>query len=137
MNTETRLKHHELTGTVIRTFYRVYNELGVGFLESVYEQALSIALHEAGVPSERQVEMAVRYHGRVVGEFRADMIVAGLVILEVKAVRTLDPAHVAQLLNYLRVTDLEVGLLLNFGHRPQFRRLLFDNHRKEVVELSP
>jgi len=126
------LKQHELTERIIGLFYDVYNELGHGFLESVYEQALAIALAQAGSAVERQVPVLVWFRGRQVGDFRADMVVERKVLLELKAARTIDEAHEKQLLNYLRATDIEVGLLLNFGIKPQFRRLVYENERKKI-----
>ena len=130
--TEIGLKHSALTDKIIGAFYDVYNELGYGFLESVYEEALAIALQEAGLRVQRQVSITVWFRGQDVGDFRGDLLVDGAVLLELKAGRTLDKAHEAQLLHYLRATEIEVGLLLNFGEQPQFRRLLFDNERKKI-----
>ena len=126
------LKHHELTEKIIGVFYDVYNELGHGFLESVYEQALAFALVQAGMRVERQVPVSVWFRGQQIGDFRADLLVEGKVLLELKAARTIDQAHEKQLLNYLRATDIEVGLLLNFGVTPQFRRLVYENERKKI-----
>ena len=128
------LKHSELTDKIIGVFYDVYNELGHGFLESTYAEALAMALEESGVTATRGVPVPVWFRGRKIGQYYADIIVEGLVLLEVKASRTLEPAHEAQLLHYLRATEVEVGLLLNFSIRPQFRRLLFDNERKKIRE---
>jgi GxxExxY protein len=111
-------------------FFDVYNQLGPGFLESVYVEALALALTQAGLAVEREMLLTVYFRGRVVGRFRADLIVNGTVLVETKAASKLHPVYEAQVLNYLRSTVLEVGLLLNFGARPQFRRLLFDNVRK-------
>lgn len=130
--TEIGLKHSALTDKIIGAFYDVYNELGYGFLESVYEEALAIALQEAGLRVQRQVSITVWFRGQDVGDFRGDLLIDGAVLLELKAGRTLDKAHEAQLLHYLRATEIEVGLLLNFGEQPQFRRLLFDNERKKI-----
>ncbi|HLG15529.1 MAG TPA: GxxExxY protein [Blastocatellia bacterium] len=124
------LKHEELTRKIIGVFYEVYNELGPGFLESVYEGAMEIALAEAGLRVERQVPVPVWFRGRQVGDFKADLLIEGLVIIELKAVRAFDPSHEAQLLNYLRATEIEVGLLLNFGPKPEFKRFAYDNERK-------
>ncbi|MEK6303007.1 MAG: GxxExxY protein [Acidobacteriota bacterium] len=130
-NQEKRgFKHGELTQKIIGVFYEVYNELGHGFLESVYEEAMLIALTETGLRTGQQVQTLVWFRGRKVGDFKADIFVEGSVILELKAARALEPVHEAQLLNYLRATDIEVGLLLNFGVKPQFKRLAFDNDRK-------
>jgi len=128
------LKHSDLTDKVIGVFYDVYNELGHGFLESTYAEALVVALEESGLSTAREVPVPVWFRGRKVGQYYADLIVEGVVLLELKAARALDSAHEAQLLHYLRATDVEVGLLLNFGLRPQFRRLLFDNERKKIRE---
>jgi GxxExxY protein len=126
------LKHRELTEKIIGVFYDVYNELGHGFLETIYEQALAIALAQAGMKVERQVGVSVWFRSQQVGDFRADMRVDGKVLLELKAARAIDQAHEKQLLNYLRATDIEVGLLLNFGVKPQFRRLVYENERKKI-----
>ena len=127
-----RLKHSELTDKIIGVFYDVYNELGLGFLESTYAEALLVALQESGLSAVREVPVPVWFRNRKIGQYYADLIVEGVVLLELKAARTLESAHEAQLLHYLRATEVEVGLLLNFGLRPQFRRLLFDNERKKI-----
>ena len=126
------LKHSELTDKIIRVFYDVYNELGHGFLESTYSEAMVMALAESGLTAVREVPVPVWFHGKRVGEYFADLLVDGTILLELKAVRAIESAHEAQLLHYLRATEIEVGLLLNFGLRPQFRRLLFDNDRKKI-----
>jgi len=125
------LKHSDLTDKIIGTFYEVYNELGFGFLESVYEEAMKIALESKDLKVEQQVPVPVWFRGRKVGSFEADLVVNELVIIELKAVRAIDDAHIAQLLNYLRATEIEVGLVLNFGHKAEFRRKAFDNNRKK------
>ena len=131
MNTDEHgLKHSRITEKIIGVFVEVYNELGPGFLESVYVGALSIALCEARLSVERELQVDVNFRGNFVGRFRADLVVNRAVLIETKACPRLHPLHEAQVLNYLRATALEVGLLLNFGSRPQFRRLLFDNPRK-------
>ncbi len=129
-----RLKHSGLSEKIIGIFYDVYNELGHGFLESTYAEALVVALKESGLTVAREVPVPVWFRGRKVGQYYADLIVEGVVLLELKAVRVLESAHEAQLLHYLRATEVEVGLLLNFGLHPQFRRLLFDNERKKIRE---
>ncbi|MFZ3275995.1 MAG: GxxExxY protein [Candidatus Sulfotelmatobacter sp.] len=134
MNTSLGLMHSELTEKITGVFYDVYNELGNGFLESTYAEALVVALEESGLSTAREVPVPVWFRGRKVGQYYADVIVDRVVLLERKAARTLESAHEAQLLHYLRATDVEVGLLLNFGLRPQFRRLLFDNERKKIRE---
>jgi len=126
-----KLKHSELTDKIIGIFYEVYNELGFGFLESVYENSLFIALRAKGFKVEQQVSIPVWFRGQRVGDFVTDLLVEDKVILELKAVRAFDESHNAQLLNYLRATEIEVGLLLNFGQSAEFKRLAFDNHRKK------
>jgi GxxExxY protein len=126
------LQHGELTEKIIGVFYDVYNELGYGFLESVYEESLVISLREAGLRLERQLAIPVWFRGHQAGQFRGDILVEGKILLELKSTRTLEAAHEAQLLHYLKSTEIEIGLLLNFGARPQFRRLLFDNQRKKI-----
>ncbi len=133
---ERGLKHPEITEGLIGIFFDVYNELGHGFLESVYEQAFSISLGERGIFFERQVAVPVWCHGRQIGDFRADIVVEKKVIVELKTGRAIDPAWEKQLLNYLRATEIEVGLLFNFGAEPQFRRFVFDNERKQI-RVSP
>jgi GxxExxY protein len=131
MNTDGHgLKYKELTGRIIGVFYQVYDELGHGFLESVYQKCLAISLREAGLSVCWPVKIPVWFRGHQVGNFEGDMLGENVVLLELKAVRVLDNSHQAQLLNYLRATEIEVGLLLNFGVRPEFKRLLFDNPRK-------
>jgi GxxExxY protein len=131
MNTDGHgLKHQELTGKILRVFYEVYNELGYGFLESVYQRSLGLSLREAGLSVCSPIAIPVWFRGQQVGRFEGDMLVEKSVLLELKAVRRLDTSHQAQLLNYLRATEIEVGLLLNFGVRPEFKRLVFDNPRK-------
>jgi GxxExxY protein len=129
---QINLKHGDLTDRIIGIFYDVYNELGYGFLESVYEESLLIALRDAGLTVDRQVPVPVWFRNHRVGDFRADLLVENSVLLELKSARLLESAHEAQLLHYLKSTDIEVGMLLNFETRPQFRRLLFDNERKKI-----
>jgi len=128
----TGLKHCELTEKIIGVFYEVYNELGYGFLESTYAEAMFLALAQSGLRAAREVAVPVWFRSVKVGQYFADMVVDNSVLLELKTARSLEPAHEAQLLHYLRATEIEVGLLLNFGQRPQFRRLLFDNERKKI-----
>ncbi len=108
----------------------MYNALGYGFLEKVYENAMLIELERERIPVISQAPIKVSYETKVVGEYFADMLVDGKVIVEIKAGQSLAPEHEAQLLNYLKATDAEVGLLLNFGSRPQVKRKVFDNFRK-------
>jgi len=124
-------KYKEITDIILKSFYEVYNELGDGFLESVYENALYIVLAEYGLHVERQKDISVLFRGNNIGDFRTDLIVDEKVIVEIKAIRNLDPVHEAQVLNYLKATNIEVGLLLNFGRKPEFKRLVYDNKRKK------
>ena len=127
------LKHADVTREIIRAFFAVYNELGHGYLESIYEKALWLALAERGVPAEAQRRVTVWYRQQPVGDFRTDLIVADKVLVELKCARAIDPAHEAQVMNYLRATELEVGLLVNFGPEPGFKRFVFDNHLKRSL----
>jgi len=127
---ERGLKHADLTERLIGIFFNLYNELGHGFLESVYEQAFSVVLAENKIFFERQIAIPVRFHGQVIGEFRADLLVDKKVLIELNTGRDIDPAWEKQLLNYLRATDIEVGLLFNFRPNAQFRRYAFENQRK-------
>jgi len=124
--------HADVTDRILKVFYEVYNELGGGFLESVYHKAFAIALRQAGLAVSDEVAVPVYFRGTVVGDFRADLTVNGRVLLELKAVSALDKAHEGQILNYLRATDFETGLLLNFGPKPQFKRFLLDNQHKKI-----
>ncbi len=123
-------KYHRLTEEIIRIFYTVYNRLGYGFLEKVYENAMMIEFAKAGIPAKAQSPINVVYDGQVIGEYFADIVVDDKIVLELKAARSLGPENEAQMLNYLKATDKEVGLLLNFGPRPEIKRKVFDNARK-------
>jgi GxxExxY protein len=124
--------HADVTDTVLKVFYEVYNELGGGFIESVYHKAFAMALRQAGLAIAVEEPVPVYFRGVVIGDFRADLTVNGSVLLELKAVSALDKAHEGQILNYLRATDFEVDLLLNFGPKPQFKRFLLDNQQKRI-----
>jgi GxxExxY protein len=121
------------TSEIIRCFYQVYNTLGFGFLEKVYENALFLELKNSGIHCARQVPIKVYYLGHQVGDYYADIIVNNNVILELKAVETLAEEHEFQLINYLKATNLEVGLLLNFGKKPQIKRKIYTNDRKALT----
>lgn len=120
----------ELTGGLIKVFYKVYNALGYGFIESVYHNALILELVDGGFAVESEKPIVVFYNNKVVGTFSADLVVNGKILIELKAKESLHPAHEAQLLNYLRSTDIEVGLLFNFGKTPEFKRKFFPNGSK-------
>ena len=126
------LKHGLITDQILKVFYEVYNELGHGCLESVYHRSLVRALQSVGLNVCSRVAIPVWFRGTQVGHFEADILVEKCVLLELKATRTLDSSHRAQLLNYLRATEIEVGLLLNFGEKPEFKRVIFDNLKKQT-----
>ena len=130
-NTEIkRIKPDETTDKIIKIFYRVYGKLGYGFLEKVYENAMMIELKKEGIPAVAGWPIRVLYEKEIVGEYFADLLVDNKVIVEIKVARNLAPEDEAQLLNYLKATDAEVGLLLNFGPKPEIKRKLFENYRK-------
>ncbi len=122
--------HEEITSEIIAAFYVVYNRLGYGFLEKVYENALIFELRKRGFIVKQQVPIQVYYEGQIVGEYFADLLVQDKVILELKVVEQIIKAHEAQIVNYLKATNLEVGLVLNFGPKPEFKRKIFTNARK-------
>jgi len=118
------LLYEELTGKILEVCFEVMNELGSGFLESVYEKALIIALEQKGIKATSQVPLSVKFRGKIAGEFFADILVEDKIILEIKAVKALLPEHQAQLINYLKATGKDVGLLINFGKpKLEYRRL--------------
>jgi GxxExxY protein len=119
------LKHSELSKKIIAAAYNVHNELGRGFLERVYKNALAIELEEAGLKCSREVPLKVSYHNRIVGDYYADIIVEDKIVVEVKAVNKLDSIHEVQLVNYLKATGLNVGLLINFGQSVEVKRRIF------------
>ena len=131
MNTDYHdAKNKNLTEKIIKIFYKVYNNLGYGFLEKVYENAMMIEFKRIGIPVVSQSAIKVVYESEVIGEYFADILVDNKVIVEIKALKSLAVENEAQLLNYLKATDIEVGLLLNFGPKPDFKRKVFDNIRK-------
>jgi len=123
--------HEEITQAILKAFYKVYNTLGYGFLEKVYENALAHELTRAGLAVKQHMPVHVYYGEQLVGDYFADLVVEGKVIVELKAAEALRPEHEAQLLNYLKATEMEVGLLLNFGPEPTFVRKIFTNDRKK------
>ena len=122
---EMDLLHKDLTDLIIRAFYKVYNELGYGFLEKVYENALIIELNKLGLSVDQQVRVKVYYDKNAVGFYIADLLVESSVIVEIKAAESLGYDHECQLINYLKASKIEVGLLLNFGKKPSFKRKVF------------
>ena len=136
MDKNDKYLHSALTSTIIKAYYNVYNSLGYGFLEKVYENAMMIELKKFDLKCEKQVSVTVFYDSEKVGEYYADIVVNDSVIIELKACEYLLEEHEAQLLNYLRATDIEVGLLLNFGKEAEFKRKAFSNiyknHNKQT-----
>ena len=131
MGNSPKLKHGDITSKILHVFFKkVYHQLGYGFLEKVYENAMVIELRRMGLKVTPQTKIDVYYGTEIVGEYYADLLVEDAVIVELKATRRILEEHEAQLLNYLRATPYEVGLLLNFGPKPEFRRKVFDNERK-------
>jgi GxxExxY protein len=124
-------EQNELTDRIIKIFYKVYDKLGYGFLEKVYQNAMMIEFKRAGINATAQSPIRVLYDKEIVGEYFADILVDEKVIVEKKASRSLTQDNEAQLLNYLKATDVEVGLLLNFGPKAELKRKLFDNFRKK------
>lgn len=133
MKEDPNYKHSEITDKIIRSFYTVYNKLGFGFLEKVYEHALLIELRKMGISVVNQFMIKVHYDGTEVGNYFADLFVEEKVIVEIKAAEGLIEEHEAQLVNYLKATNIEVGLLLNFGKTPSFKRKVFSNNYKTLI----
>jgi GxxExxY protein len=123
-------KYQELTGKIIKAGQNVHNVLGYGFLEKVYHNAMVLELRKSGFDVESEKPISVYYDGQIVGEYFADIVVADKVILEIKAVQAINPAHEAQLVNYLKATNIDVGLLLNFGKSLEVKRKIFETARQ-------
>jgi GxxExxY protein len=128
---EDNYKHSELTEKIIKEAYFVFNELGYGFLEKVYENALYIRLNNQGLKTKQQYPINVFFENELVGEYCADLIVEDKVIVELKAIQELTKIHETQLVNYLKATEIEVGLLINFGPKLEFKRRVFSQHHKK------
>ena len=126
--------HEDITGRTIQAFFKVYNTLGFGFLEKVYENALRLELIKAGLFVYQQKNVKVYYENTQVGDYFADLVINEIVIVELKAAEALREEHEAQLINYLKATNIEVGLLFNFGKQPEFRRKIFSNDRKTISQ---
>ena len=124
------MKHEEVTEQIIKAFYKVYNTLGFGFLEKVYENAMYIELTEMGFKVDRQKKVLVYYNKQVVGDYCSDLIIQDIVLCELKTHERLLEDNENQLINYLKATNIEVGLLLNFGKKPEIRRKIYDNDKK-------
>ncbi len=123
MNKEYR--YSDLSGNIIAAAYNVHNGLGQGFFEKVYRNALAIELEGKDIKYKMEVPLTVKYKGRVVGEYYADIIVNEKIVLEIKAVSSLNPSHELQLVNYLKATEMNVGLLINFGKSVEIKRRVF------------
>lgn len=130
---DNNFKYSELTDLIIKAYYIVYNKLGYGFLERIYENALLIELSKLGLKCIKQKPISVYYDGLIIGEYFADIIVNDVVIIELKAAESLCTEHECQLVNYLKATDIEVGLLLNFGKKPQFKRKVLTAEYKILI----
>ena len=130
------MKYEELTDKVINVFYKVYNTLGYGFLEKIYEKAMIIEFEKMGLDYVNQSPVKVYYEGEVLGNYVADFIVENKIIVELKAIRQLAKTDENQLLNYLTATGLEVGLLLNYGEKPEIKRKVFDNELKRYKQSN-
>ncbi|MDP4262031.1 MAG: GxxExxY protein [Bacteroidota bacterium] len=128
------MKHEGITEKIIQAFYKVYNTLGYGFLEKVYLNALFIELATMGFKVDKEKRILVYYFGNVVGDYNADLIVEEVVAVELKAIEFLVEENEHQLINYLKATNIEVGLLLNFGKKPQVKRKIFDNDKKPMLK---
>ena len=128
----TNFLHKKLSDSILKIYYEVYNNLGYGFLEKVYQNAMYLELKSQGYNVEPQKQIKVYYKEMVVGEYYADLLIDNTIILELKACECLMDAHKAQLINYLRATDIEVGMLLNFGETPEFKRFIYTNDRKNL-----
>jgi GxxExxY protein len=126
------LKHGDVTDRIVRAFYQVYNTLGYGFLEKVYENSMALELRKVGLQVRPQAPIQVCYDGVQVGEYYADLLVEECVIVELKAADALAPEHHAQVINYLKATRIEVGLLMNFGPKPEVKRKVFETARKQL-----
>jgi GxxExxY protein len=125
----SRLLHHELTDKLLGVFFDTYNELGYGFSEFVCSSVLAIALADAGLEVVQEARLPVTFRGRIVATFRADIVVNGVVIVEVKARPEIERRDQAQVLNYLKASGFAVGLVVNFGPRPTFKRVVYETAR--------
>lgn len=130
----SNLLHKKITDAVLRAYYDVYNELGHGFLEKVYQNAIYFELKSLGYNVEAQKQIKVYFRNQLVGEYYADILIEDKVIIELKACELLMNVHIAQLMNYLKATEVEVGLLLNFGEKPEFKRIIYTNDRKKNLK---
>lgn len=130
----TGILHKSITDAILKVFYDVYNELGYGFLEKVYQNAMYFELKSLGYKVEAQKQIKVYFKKQLVGEYYSDLLVEDKVIVELKATELLMNVHVAQIMNYLKATLIEIGLLINFGEEPEFKRLYYSNDRKSNIK---
>jgi len=126
------MKYQEITSKIIKCAYTVHKNLGFGFLENVYQNALMIEVANADLYAEKEKKIQVLYNGQVVGDYVADIVVEKKIICELKSTKEINPAHEAQLVNYLKATGLEVGLLINFGEQVRVKRKIFNKHGKPL-----
>lgn len=126
----TNLLHKSITDVILKVYFEVYNELGYGFLEKVYQNAMYLELKSLGYKVEAQKQIKVYFKKQLVGEYYSDLLVEDKVIVELKATELIMNVHVAQIMNYLKATSIEVGMLLNFGEESEFKRLIYTNDRK-------
>ena len=131
-----RYLYSDITGQILKAFYNVYNTLGYGFLEKVYENAMLIELRKMGLKCSNQIPIKVFYENQIVGDYRADILVEEKVIVELKAIEALAPEHETILVNYLKGTEIEVGLLLNFGPKPQHKRRILTKEYLEKISVN-
>ncbi|UPQ80760.1 GxxExxY protein [Flavobacterium azooxidireducens] len=130
----TNLLHKSITDAILKAYYNVYNELGSGFLEKVYQNSMFFELKSFGLKVEAQKQIKVYFKNQLVGDFYSDLLIEDKVIVELKATEFLMDIHTAQIINYLKATPIEVGMLLNFGEEPEFKRVIYTNNRKTSIK---
>ena len=133
------LLNGKITDDILKVYYDIYNQLGYGFLEKIYQNAMYFELKNMGYKVEAQTPIKVYLKGQLIGEYYSDLLIEDKVIIELKAYEVLMNVHIAQLINYLKATEIEVGLLLNFGEEPEFKRIIYTNDRKKNLKnlLNP
>ena len=130
----TNLIHKSITDSILKAYYNVYNELGSGFLEKVYQNSMFFELKSFGLKVEAQKQIQVYFKNQLVGDFYSDLLIEDKVIVELKATEFLMDIHTAQIMNYLKATPIEVGMLLKFGEEPEFKRVIYTNDRKTNIK---
>jgi GxxExxY protein len=126
----SKLLHQDITDTIINSFYHVFNELGHGFLEKVYQKSLALELTYRGLDVSIEHMIPVKYKGIIVGEYFADIIVENKIIIEVKVIENISKIHESQIINYLKASEIQVGFIMNFYKEPEFKRLIHSNPKK-------